>query len=141
MPSNWKTISVFNPPDGFDFPRVPACYVVYLEGRLAYVGSTQNLDGRLNKHFSPHRYSAWIDTPWGRFINIVVKYKPTRKFGDWAMIELRLIRRLDPPENIRSSPDPANRSARRRASERADVVSVSPGRLGRHRAAAPDDIK
>ena len=81
-------------------PREPACYAVYCDGKLVYVGQTMDLSTRLRKHgFDYARYSNSVITPWGQFGSILIKYRPSRKFGDWAMIELRFIRRLHPRFN------------------------------------------
>lgn len=95
MASNWKAVDM----DDIDhcFPSVAACYAVYCNGRLCYVGSTENLRDRMRGHGIEYaRYSASINTPWGTFDSVKVKYRPFWKYGDWAMRELRLIRKLQP---------------------------------------------
>lgn len=97
-----------------NLPAIPACYVVYLDGALAYVGSSQNLAGRFNYGGGHHvrwaHYSNTRETPWGRYREVTVKFRPSVKFGDWAMVELRLIRRLQPPHNCRGSVKPVERT-------------------------------
>jgi hypothetical protein len=97
----WKSFDVFSDPcvsvpfDG------PACYAVYIDGGLVYIGSTVNLRCRLAGHkIQISRYSSWIITPWGDGRTVFVKYRPSRSYGDWAMVELRLLRRLKPKGNI-----------------------------------------
>ena len=97
MASNWVTVDIGNP--HWKFPDIEACYVVYCDGQLTYIGCAENLRKRFHCRFEYARYSATINTPWGGFLNVKVKYRPSRRFGDWAMIELRLIRRLQPKGN------------------------------------------
>ncbi len=44
-------------------------------------------------------YGTGHFTPWGQFNRVVVKVKTSYRYGDWAMRELRLIRRLKPDYN------------------------------------------
>lgn len=81
-------------------PDKPACYAIYLEGQLSYVGQTANLRKRLAGHgVEISRYSDSYKTPWGCFKLVVIKARFGTRFGDWAMRELRLIERLQPPLN------------------------------------------
>lgn len=92
--SNWKSVELGT------MRGNAACYVVFGDGRLIYIGSTINMQSRFHQHnivFA--RYSHSVDTPWGRFRDVTIKYRPSMKYGDWAMIELRLIRRLQPTGN------------------------------------------
>lgn len=82
------------------FPRKPACYVVYLDGVLSYIGQTNNLRTRIAGHgIDLCRYSEGYQTPWGSFDSVVVKARFGTSMGDWAMREIRLIARLAPPMN------------------------------------------
>lgn len=99
MPSRWVTARADE--DLFNLPRVSACYVIYASGRLVYIGSTENLRSRVGGYLKVPRYSNEFVTPWGRHMRVVVKYRPSRRYGDWAMVELRLIRRLQPTGNTR----------------------------------------
>jgi excinuclease UvrABC nuclease subunit len=83
-------------------PRVSCCYVIYLDGRLKYIGSTNDLRNRFSGHAFRYGYGRNIHTPWGDFsddIKFIIKYKPSKKYGDWLMIEARLIRKLRPEYN------------------------------------------
>lgn len=81
-------------------PSSPGCYVVYLDGRLTYVGQTNNLRKRLTEHGCEYaRYSHATLTPWGRCIDAHVKYRRGEKLGEWLMREYRLIHRLQPAGN------------------------------------------
>lgn len=97
---------------GFDFmknrhdlPVVACCYVIYFDGLPLYVGSTNNLRNRFCGRMSIRNgYAKDIKTPWGDFPNktkITMKIKPTKKYGDWLMIEARLIKKLKPKLNIK----------------------------------------
>lgn len=82
----WRLIEVLNAPEW------PCCYVVYIHGSLAYVGQTENLKKRLAAHFSKRFLPAE---------GVTVKAKLPRRYGEWAMTELRLIKRLRPTLNTR----------------------------------------
>lgn len=77
-------------------PRVGAgVYAIYFDGDLVYIGSGVNLQGRITAHEWFLRHSIDWQTP-GR---VVIKFRRSRRYGDWAMIELRLLRRLSPRLN------------------------------------------
>ena len=83
-------------------PIVACCYVIYFDGELKYIGSTNNLRNRFSGHAI--RYGYWKDliTPWRDFdlpVEMIIKYAPSRRYGDWLMREARLIRRLQPAFN------------------------------------------
>jgi excinuclease UvrABC nuclease subunit len=97
--SYWQALNVFR---NFDTPAVPGCYVIYFDGVPVYVGQSNNLRSRLSRHNFRHSYACSVHTPWGELPNKVVitaKYKASRRRGDWAMWELRLIHRLKPDFN------------------------------------------
>jgi hypothetical protein len=75
-----------------EFPHSTGCYVLYLDELLAYVGQSSNLQWRIAIHEKNLR--EHLD---GRRLTVKIRY--SRKYGDWAMVELRLIRRLKPPYN------------------------------------------
>ena len=97
MSSRWVSID----PDLLAVaPAAPACYVVYIDGRLGYIGQTNNLRRRMAGHgIDISRYSDSYRTPWGTARQIHIKANFGVRFGDWAMRELRLIRRLRPHLN------------------------------------------
>jgi hypothetical protein len=96
----WRKFAVADP--GHIVPELAACYAIFGDGRLVYVGSTENLAERMQGHgFKLARYSNTIHTAWGAFANVIIKYRASLKYGDWAMVELRLIRRLQPTGNRR----------------------------------------
>ena len=83
-------------------PVTRCCYAIYFDGDLKYIGSTSNLRNRFCGHSIRHGYAKNIHTPWGDFSNttkIELKYKASIKYGDWLMIEARLIKRLQPEFN------------------------------------------
>lgn len=81
----WHEVDILN------LPTSPCCYVIYFDGKLGYIGSTDNLRARLAKHI-------YLKPDW-RLLNIKIKAKFPRRFGEWAMTEIRLIRRLKPNLN------------------------------------------
>lgn len=95
MPSKW---TAYDAPS--DVPTDPGCYAVYLNGDLVYVGQSMNVRRRLREknRFMPSRYSANFETPWGMG-RLKIKVRSSVKYGDWAMVELRLLRRLKPRGN------------------------------------------
>jgi excinuclease UvrABC nuclease subunit len=95
--SRWFRISEPWLPD--NVPPVACCYCVYLGGQLAYVGQAVNLHVRMHEHLSIPGYSSIIRTTWGDFADVTVKYKPSLRYGEWAMDEARLIHRLRPKFN------------------------------------------
>lgn len=76
--------------DLLNIPTSPCCYTVFLEGRLIYIGSTQNLYTRFSKHFVLH--PEWRGT-------VTIKARFPKRYGEWIMTERRLIRRLQPELN------------------------------------------
>lgn len=82
-------------------PRAPGVYAIYLDGRLAYIGQTVDLRNRLAEHRLRDGYAKNVHTEWGTFKTLVLKISLSRGYGDWAMRELRLIRRLRPWANRR----------------------------------------
>ena len=80
-------------------PPVPCCYAIYFDGVLKYIGSTNNLRNRFSEHSIRYGYAKDIITPWidvDDETKIEIKFKPSSKYGDWLMLEARLIMRLKP---------------------------------------------
>lgn len=89
-----------DPTEYWKIPAVAAVYALLLDGRVMYVGQTQNLFRRFNAYHMRDGYGGGTFTPWGQFRGeIVLKFSPSKRYGDWAMRELRLIRRLQPAWN------------------------------------------
>jgi hypothetical protein len=93
---------------GDTLPKLPCCYVLYLDDELVYIGSTVNLYKRF---FDPaHRiiakpyvyegqlYYQFI-TKWGTFDNAYLKIRFSDFIGDWAQKEIYLIDRIKPMYN------------------------------------------
>ena len=74
-----------------ELPPLACCYCVYLDAELLYVGQTGNLRERFVYHAATKKF------PQGFYL----KVRFGDRYGDWAMRELRLIRRLQPPMNRR----------------------------------------
>ncbi len=99
--SRWRSID-FVKTWKIGLPVVACCYALYFDGRLKYVGSTNNLRNRFSGHAFRHGYAKNIITPWGDFAittKITLKFKPSKRYGDWLMHECRLIKRLQPEFN------------------------------------------
>ena len=95
--SKWKTYDIatlYSP-----LPRVPACYVIYLDGVLSYVGQSVDFAKRMSMHGIRLSDGGSVVTKWGYFRSVVIKARFSERFGDWAMREMRLIKRLQPPFN------------------------------------------
>lgn len=75
-----------------NLPCWPCCYVIYIHRKLAYIGETESLRTRMCKH----RYGILSDLPESE---VIIKAKLCRRYGEWAMTERRLIKRLQPPLN------------------------------------------
>jgi excinuclease UvrABC nuclease subunit len=83
-------------------PRTPSVYAIYLDGELVYVGQSVDLRNRFHEHKIRYGYAKDIRLPWVDVpdtTSIQIKASASRKYGDWAMRELRLIRRLKPRFN------------------------------------------
>lgn len=96
-----KRWSVYDFDESWDIPEGPGVYVIFGDGKLLYIGQSRFVNRRLKNYDInwPRYSSAYIRTPWGDFDRVIVKIRRSAMFGDWAMMELRLIRRLKPPFN------------------------------------------
>ena len=86
-----------------DSPNVPCVYCVKLNDEIVYVGSTRRFRTRFYEHKFRYGYAKDVILPWAEIsINdtLSVKVSLSKKYGDWAMRELRLIKRLRPIFNI-----------------------------------------
>lgn len=81
------------------FPRKPACYAIYLDGVLSYIGQASDLCKRISSHGLRIGYGGAAITKWGCFSSVVIKARFGTRRGDWAMREIRLIDRLQPKYN------------------------------------------
>lgn len=81
------------------FPRKPACYAIYLDGDLSYIGQASDLAVRMSSHGLRLGYGNSVMTKWGAFASVMVKARFASTLGDWAMREVRLIHRLQPRLN------------------------------------------
>lgn len=103
-PSDWRGTRWVKFDMSLDvLPRKPACYVIYLDGDLAYVGQASDLSTRISAHGIRQGYSNVVHTKWGEFASVVVKARFGDQLGDWAMREIRLIHRLQPRLNCAGS--------------------------------------
>ena len=94
--SRWVRLSKV---EAHHIPELSACYVVFSGKKVLYVGSATKLYSRL---VHGHRI---LDGTIGYRKDacnpkkITVAYRPSVKLGDWAMVEIRLIKRLKPSLN------------------------------------------
>lgn len=83
-------------------PRAPGVYVIYFDDKPVYVGQSNDLSARIGRHNIMPGYARNIHTPWGAVpdsVKVIAKIRRTRRLGDWAMLEIRLIARLQPQFN------------------------------------------
>lgn len=94
-------------PNNFGLPTLPGVYVLYVDHEPVYVGSAVDVQRRLHEHGVRYGYAKGsIHTrTWGAISGSAYhwKVKLSVRYGDWAMQELRLIRRLRPRLNARST--------------------------------------
>jgi excinuclease UvrABC nuclease subunit len=86
------------------FPEISCVYAFYINGELVYIGSTINLRSRMSG-YKFKEVDGKMLTPWRKRVEsksvIEVKYKSSKFYGYWLMLEARLIKRLQPKFNIR----------------------------------------
>lgn len=95
--SKWTKYGLY--PTRDKFPNKPCVYAVYFDDELVYVGQSNSLSNRFSGYAFRYGYGKNIHTPWedvSSSVRIDVKAKFSEKLGDWAMWEIRLIRRLKP---------------------------------------------
>lgn len=88
----------FDPLRGDWPPAVPGVYVFLVPGQVLYVGSGVDIRARVKSHMrstpSTRRFASWWNCE-----DLYGKWSPSVRRGDWAMREIRLIRRLRPASN------------------------------------------
>jgi hypothetical protein len=98
--SKWKKFGLF--PKKSALPNKPCVYAVYFDDDLVYIGQSNSLSNRFSGHAFRYGYGKVIHTPWQDLplkAKIEIKAKFSERLGDWAMWEIRLIRRLKPVFN------------------------------------------
>lgn len=80
----------------WNLPEYPCCYVIYINGMASYVGETSNIKIRWRAHNSTAAKRARFE---GK--TVYLKIKIPRRFGEQYMLEKRLIKKMQPPLNIR----------------------------------------
>jgi len=93
----WQIFNLME--DTRKMPTSSGVYAVYLNHELVYIGSSNNLRNRFSGYAFRHSYGKTFITPWievNRDESMVVKFRETKKLGEWAMREIRLISRLKP---------------------------------------------
>lgn len=102
MATNWTEYRLLAHRETDKLPKCAGVYVIYLDGRPVYLGQSVNVANRIAGHRLRHSYARYIITPWVDVpdtTRITVKVKPSKRLGDWAMLEIRLIARLQPEYN------------------------------------------
>lgn len=74
------------------------CYVLCDGRKTFYVGQTIDVLSRISEH-GWRIHPGGVTTKAGFLAGAVVKVRPSQKYGDWLMVEARLIKRLDPSLN------------------------------------------
>ncbi len=93
--TRWRKLTRFDIDWGKEIPERPGVYALYLENSLLYIGSSSNLKSRLNNHpFVRRSDSVRTDFKY-------LKFKVCSKYGEWLMLEARLIKRAKPPLNLK----------------------------------------
>lgn len=99
-PGRWRSYDLLagaNP-----LPRAAGVYVIFIDDEAVYVGSSVNVAVRFYEHKFRYGYGNNIITPWGDLRNdrkVSVRVRRSKRLGDWAMWEIRLIHRLKPRFN------------------------------------------
>lgn len=100
--SHWTCFEIFPRHSAPRLPQSPGVYVIYIGGEIVYIGQSVNIRNRICGYNLRYGYSPCIHTPWGDYpahTPIVAKIKLSKRLGDWAMWEIRLIARLKPMFN------------------------------------------
>jgi len=95
--SKWKKFGLY--PNKTTLPNKACVYAVYFNDSLVYIGQSSSLSNRFSGHAFRYGYAKIIHTPWADIpidTKIDIKAKFSEKLGDWAMWEIRLIRKLKP---------------------------------------------
>ncbi len=79
--------------------NTPGVYVIYGDDQILYIGQSSDVGKRILNHRIRYSYSNYILTPWGKHLSIKIKVSYSKRYGDWAMRELRLIKKIQPPHN------------------------------------------
>lgn len=91
-----------------NFPSIPCCYVVYLDGEPCYIGSTVNFYKRFTDHHHRIISKSYAEdgqlklkyiSKWGVFDDAYIKVRFSDFLGDWAQKEIYLINRIKPKFN------------------------------------------
>lgn len=82
-----------------ELPAVPGVYVVYSGKTVVYIGSAHNIRNRISSHQVEVRCPGADSHDWRDYPRLRLKYKTFARFGEWLMVEARLIQRLQPASN------------------------------------------
>jgi len=94
--SKWRKYDSLERPCIKEFAGV---YAIYINRRLVYIGSSQNVAQRVHFHAMELYNGRPCKEEWPKVETISFKIKYSEKFGDWLMLEARLIKRIKPLMN------------------------------------------
>jgi excinuclease UvrABC nuclease subunit len=83
-----------------DLVDQPGCYVIFNDTNLSpvYIGHSNTPKKRLSQHICEATKKGY-ETPWGNESSVYIKIKYSKKYGQEAMLEKRLIRKILPKFN------------------------------------------
>lgn len=84
-----------------EMPPAGGVYVIFLDGELAYIGQSTNLSKRMKAYGVRATLGGSVQSTFGLYKDITIKFREGKQYGEWAMAELRLLRRLNPRLNKR----------------------------------------
>ena len=103
--SQWQTISFYKLDS---IPANPGVYAIYNESDLVYIGQAVDLLARMRRHRYVVLGTKEPSTRWDKDglevyerKNLRVKYRLSKKVGEWLSAEFRLVSRLQPLLNTR----------------------------------------
>ena len=95
--------------DKENIPKNPGVYCIYFQNiqmlksgkkhKIIYIGSSSKIRYRLEFYGFQLMYSNWSYKSKFGIGNFFIKYKISKKYGDWLMDEVRLIRKIQPKFN------------------------------------------
>lgn len=86
----------FDPVSNGSLPSGAGVYVIYWDDKVVYIGSASSLNARMKAHRCGE--PVWMTNSG---VRISGKFCRSSKYGEWLMVEARLIRRIKPKFNKR----------------------------------------
>lgn len=91
--SRWSSIRLTQHDVVSHVRQFSGVYVAYHGSTVVYIGSSYNLRARLMSHYK------YAPGKWSQHPEVRIKFRYTKRFGEYAMAELRLINRIRPTRN------------------------------------------